>query len=102
MLGTLSVLGGMVLYTTPISSLIILCLVHYLQRHLSLLAIPQIPDHVLFLIAQLIKNPPAMPETLVQLLGQEDLRRRERLPTPVFLVFPDGSAGKESAAMWET
>ena len=72
MLGTLNVLGGMVLYTTPISSLIILCLVHYLQRHLSLLAIPQIPDHVLFLIAQLIKNPPAMPETLVQLLGQED------------------------------
>ena len=70
---TLNVLGGMVLYTTPISSLIILCLVHYLQRHLSCLAIPQIPEHVLFLIAQLVKNPPAMSETLVQLLGQEDM-----------------------------
>ena len=25
------------------------------------------------------------------------LRRRDRLPTPVFLCFPGGSAGKESA-----
>ena len=41
------------------------------------------------LVAQLVKNPPAMLETLVQSLGQEDplenLWRRERLPTPVFL-----------------
>ena len=28
--------------------------------------------------------------------------RRDRLPTPVFLGFSDGSDGKESAAMWET
>ena len=88
MLGTLNVLGGMVLYTTPISSLIILCLVHYLQRHLSLLAIPQIPDHVLFLIAQLIKNPPAMPETLVQLLGQEDLPEKGTAPHSSILGIP--------------
>ena len=35
-------------------------------------------------IAQLVKNLPAMQETPVQ-------------PTPVFLGFPGGSAGKESA-----
>ena len=43
-------------------------------------------------------NQPAMQETLVQLLGQEDpLEKRDRLPTPVFLGFPCGSAGKQSA-----
>ena len=49
------------------------------------------------LITQLVKNPPAMQETPVQLLGQEDPWRRDRLPIPVFLGFPCGSAGKESA-----
>ena len=49
-----------------------------------------------FLIAQLVKNPPTMQETLVWFLGQEDSRRRDRLPPPVFLGFPYGSAGKES------
>ena len=89
------------------------------------------------LIAQLVKNPPAMQGTSVRFLGQEDplekggathssilglprrlsrericlqcgspgfdpwvrkIRwRRERPPTPVFLGFPGGSAGKESA-----
>ena len=48
------------------------------------------------LVAQLVKNPPAMQETPVQFLGQEDPWRRDRLPTPVFLGFPCGSAGKES------
>ena len=38
-----------------------------------------------------------MQETLVQFLGQEDPLRRDKLPTPVFLGFPGGSAGKESA-----
>ena len=38
-----------------------------------------------------------MQETLVQFLCQEDPWRRERLPTPVFLGFLCGSAGKESA-----
>ena len=28
--------------------------------------------------------------------------RKDRLPTPVFLSFPCGSAGKESVWMWET
>ena len=46
------------------------------------------------LVAQLVKNPPAMQETLVQFLGQEDCWRRDRLPSPVFLGFPGGSAGK--------
>ena len=48
------------------------------------------------LITQLVKNPPAMQETLVQFLGRESWKR-DRLPTPVFLGFPFGSAGKESA-----
>ena len=46
------------------------------------------------LVAQLVKNPPA---TLVRLLGREDPQRRDRLPTPVFLAFPSGSDGKETA-----
>ena len=49
------------------------------------------------LVTQLTKNPPAMQETLAQFLGQENPQRRDRLPTPVFLGFPCGSAGKESA-----
>ena len=48
------------------------------------------------LIAQLVKNPPAMQETPVRFLGQEDPLRRDRLPSPLFLGFPCGSAGKES------
>ena len=36
------------------------------------------------LVAQLVKNPPAIQETPVLFLGREDLLRRERLPTPVF------------------
>ena len=49
------------------------------------------------LVAQLVKNLPAMQETLVQFLGQEDCWRRDSLPTPVSLGFPGGSASKESA-----
>ena len=37
-----------------------------------------------YLIAQLVKNLPAMQETWVQYLGWEDPWRRERLLTPVF------------------
>ena len=51
-----------------------------------------------FLIAQLVKNLPAMQETLVRFLGQEDLHwKRDKLSTLVFLGFPYGSAGEESA-----
>ena len=42
-------------------------------------------------IAQFVKNPPAMQETSV---GKTHWRR-DGLPTPVFLGFPDGSAGEE-------
>ena len=49
------------------------------------------------LIAQLVKNPPAIQETPVQFLGGKiRWRRRYRLPTPVLSGFPHGSAGKES------
>ena len=44
------------------------------------------------LVAQSVKNLPVMQETPVRFLGQED-----RLPTPVFMGFPGGSDGKESA-----
>ena len=37
-----------------------------------------------------------MQETPVQLLGHKFHWRRDRLPTPIFLGFPCGSAGKES------
>ena len=36
-----------------------------------------------------------MLETPVRFLGREDLLEKDRLPTPVFLSFPCGSAGKE-------
>ena len=49
------------------------------------------------LVAQLVKNPPEMQETLVQSLVWEDPLKRDRLPTPVFLGFPGGSDSKESA-----
>ena len=38
-----------------------------------------------------------MQDTLVQFLGGEDLLGRDRLPTPIFLGFPCGSACKESS-----
>ena len=50
-------------------------------------------------MAQLVKNPPSMQETLVQFLGWKIHWRRGRLPTPVFLGFPCGSAGKESTCI---
>ena len=37
-----------------------------------------------------------MQETLVPFLGQEDPLEKGKLPTPVFLGFPCGSAGKET------
>ena len=40
------------------------------------------------LAAQLVENPPAMQEALVQFLGQEDPWRRDRLPTAAFFGFP--------------
>ena len=48
-------------------------------------------------MAQLVKNPPAVRETPVRSLGQEDPLKKTRIPTPMFLGFPSGSAGKEPA-----
>ena len=49
------------------------------------------------LVAQLVKNLPAMQETWFDPWVRKILWRRERLYTPVFLGFPGGSGGKESA-----
>ena len=48
------------------------------------------------LVAQLVKNPPAMLETLVDSWVKKFPWKRDRLPSPVFLGFLCGSADKES------
>ena len=48
------------------------------------------------LVAQLVKNLPAMQETWFNSWIGKICWRRDRLPTPVFLGFPCGSVGKES------
>ena len=56
------------------------------------------------LIAQLVKNLPAMQETLVLFLGWEDLLEKGQsssVPTPVFLGIPCGSTGKETTCNME-
>ena len=53
--------------------------------------------HCTSLIPQLVKNVPAMQETQFNSWVGKIPWRRDRLPTPVFLGFPGGSAGKESA-----
>ena len=53
------------------------------------------------LVAQLVKNPPAMQKTWVawvQPLGWEDALRRERLPTPVF--WPEEYHGIAKSWTW--
>ena len=49
------------------------------------------------LVAQLVKSLPAMLEALFNSWVLKIFWRRDRLPTPVFLGFPGGSDGKESA-----
>ena len=49
------------------------------------------------LLAQLVKNLPAMPETPVQSRGQEDPWRRAGLCNSEFMGYPGGSDGKQSA-----
>ena len=49
------------------------------------------------MVAQLVKNLPVMKETPVDSWVVKIPWRRDRLPTPAFLGFPCGSAGKESA-----
>ena len=50
-----------------------------------------------FLVAQIVKNLPAMHKTWVLSFGWEDPLEKGMSPTPVFLGFPGNSAGKESA-----
>ena len=45
----------------------------------------------------MVKNAPAMQETPLDSWVRAIPWKRDRLPTPVFLGFPCGSAGKESA-----
>ena len=58
------------------------------------------------LVAQLIKNPPEMQETLVQFLGREDTWRSDRLPTPSIHGLPWWLRFfilvKSLPAVWET
>ena len=49
------------------------------------------------LIAQLVKNPPAIQKTSIQCLVKKYTGEMARLPTPIFLGFPCGSTGKEFA-----
>ena len=53
------------------------------------------------LVAQLVKNLPAVQETPFSFCVGKIPWRRDRLPTPVFLGFPCDSAGKESACSAE-
>jgi len=54
------------------------------------------------LVAQLVKNPPAMQETQFSSWVGKIRWRRDRLPTPVLLGFPVAQLVKNSPAMWET
>ena len=49
------------------------------------------------MVAQLVKNPPSMQEAEFDSWVRKIHWRRDRLPTPVFLGIPGGSAGKEAA-----
>ena len=54
-------------------------------------------------VTQLIKNLPAMQETPVRFLGQEDpLEKRDREPTPNSWAFLVVQLVKNLPAMWET
>ena len=50
----------------------------------------------------MLKNLPAMQETPVQFLGQEDPWRMDRLPTPSSWVSLAAQLVKIPPAMWET
>ena len=48
-------------------------------------------------VTQLIKNLPGMQEIPLDSWGRKIHWRKDRLPTPIFLGFPNSSAGRESA-----
>ena len=49
------------------------------------------------LVAQLVKNPLAIRRPWFSSWAEKILWKRDSLPIPIFLGFPDGSDGKESA-----
>ena len=55
-----------------------------------------------FLIARLVKNPPAMQETLVRFLGLEICWKRGRNTAPLQCSWPSlvAQLGKNLPAMW--
>ena len=55
-----------------------------------------LPLHHLGMIAQMVKNPPQFRRPWFNSWVGKIPWRRDRLPTPVFFVFPCDSAGKES------
>ena len=55
------------------------------------------PKHILSHIVPGRIEHLSVPFLWVQFLGWEDSKRRDKLPTSVFLGFPSGSAGQESA-----
>ena len=55
------------------------------------------PDIWASLIAQLVKNWPAVQETHFDSWVRKIHWKKDRVPTPVFLGFPCGSTGEESA-----
>ena len=79
-----------VIFLTQGSNLNLLCLLHW---HVG--SSPLVPPGA-SLIVQLVKNPPAMQETRFDSWVRMICWRRDRLPTPVSLGFPGGSAGEES------
>ena len=66
---------------------------------LFLLSDAVFPSRLASLLAQLIKNPPAMQETLVRFLGQEDPLEKGLATHSSILGVPWCSAGKESACV---
>ena len=55
-----------------------------------------------FLVAQFVKNPPAMKETRFDSWVRKICWRRDRLPTSVFLGFPEAQLVKNPPPMRET
>ena len=66
-----------------------------LERYIYLLNTS--PNGGVSLVAQLVNNLPAYWRPCFDSWHGKIRWRRDRLPTPVFLVFPGGSAGKASS-----
>ena len=80
-----------------IASFIVIYVVSFFNNeHVLLIIIKQSRELGASLVAQLVKNPPAMQETLVQSLSWEDPWKRKWQPTPVFL--PGKFHGRKSLA----